>query len=71
MTSITLYLDPATEARLRQIADETGRRCEELAEAAIAEETLRYFRHRAADDPAAVLPHSLFTGTRRTLEAAL
>lgn len=70
MISITLYLDPATEARLRQIADETGRRCEELAEAAVAEEALGYFRHRA-DDPAAVLPHTLVSGARRTLEAAL
>ena len=51
MTSITILLDPATEARLRQISDETGRSCEDLAESALSEETLTYFRHRE-DDPA-------------------
>lgn len=50
MTSITLYLDLATEARLRLIADETDRRVEDLAEAAVSEEALRFFRHRQ-DDP--------------------
>jgi predicted transcriptional regulator len=70
MNSITIYVDPATEARLRQIADETGRGIEDLAESAVSEEALRHFRHRA-DDPAAVLPHALFAGAHRKLQAAL
>jgi predicted transcriptional regulator len=50
MTHITITPDAATEARVRQIAEETGRRFEDLAECALAEEALRYFRHRN-DDP--------------------
>jgi predicted transcriptional regulator len=50
MTSITIYLDNATEERLRLIADETGRRVEELAASAVSQEALRYFRSRH-DDP--------------------
>jgi len=62
MTPITVYLDPATEERLRQIAHETGRRVEELAECAVSEEALAYFRNRA-DDPG--LGHSRPTPSMR------
>ncbi len=51
MTSITLHLDTGTEARMRRIAEETGRRVEELAGGAVCEAALDYFRARR-DDPA-------------------
>lgn len=70
MTSITLYLDLATEARLRSIADETGRRVEDLAECAVNEEALRYFRHRA-DDPGRDKPAPAPSAARAAMEASL
>lgn len=70
MNSITIYVDPATEARLRQIADETGRPLEDLAEAAVSEEALGYFRHRA-DDPAAKVETAQLARAHRALQAAL
>jgi len=49
--AITVLLDDKTLARMRVIASETGRAMEELAEAAVSEAALEYFRHRK-DDPA-------------------
>lgn len=46
-----VHLDHKTEKRLRKIAEEKHRDIAELAETAIAEEALRYFRGRK-DDPA-------------------
>lgn len=51
MSHITITLDAATEARLRQAADELDRRIEDLAELAIAEAAANYFARRV-DDPA-------------------
>ncbi|SOC46264.1 hypothetical protein SAMN05892877_12180 [Rhizobium subbaraonis] len=51
MTYITVILDIATEARLRQAAEELDRRVEDLAELAIAEAAAAYYAKRA-DDPA-------------------
>lgn len=51
MTHTTVMFDAATEARLRQAAEELDRRVEELAELAIAEAAANYFANRA-DDPA-------------------
>lgn len=70
MTSITLYLDPATEARLRLIADETDRRVEDLAEAAVSEEALRYFRHRQ-DDPGRTVATPTPGASRSAMEISL
>ena len=70
MTSITIYLDPATEARLRQIADETDRRVEDLAEAAVSEEALRLFRHRH-DDPGRTAPKRMPGAARAAMEISL
>lgn len=46
-----VHLDFATEKRLKKIAQEKNRDVYELAETAIAEEALRYFKNRK-DDPA-------------------
>ncbi len=70
MTSITLYLDPPTEARLRQIADETDRRVEDLAEAAVFEDALRRFRHRQ-DDPGRTLQRRTPGAARSAMEISL
>jgi predicted transcriptional regulator len=51
MTHITTRLDAATEARLRQAAEELDRRVEDLAELAIAEAAAAYYARRT-DDPA-------------------
>lgn len=51
MTHITVILDAATEARIRQVAEELDRRVEDLAELAIAEAAAVFFAKRA-DDPA-------------------
>lgn len=51
MTHITVILDAATEARMRQAADELDRRVEDLAELVIAEAAAAFFAKRA-DDPA-------------------
>lgn len=53
MTTITIYLDPETEARLRQISTDLDRKVEDLAETAIAETALAYFRdNEPGRDPA-------------------
>ncbi len=53
MTALTIHLDNATEQRLRAIADELRRDVHELAESAVAEAALDYFRSRPMDaDPA-------------------
>lgn len=70
MTSITIYLDTATEERLRLIAVETDRRVEDLAESAVAEEALGYFRHRA-DDPGNAQPRRTPSAHRAAMEASL
>jgi len=70
MTIITAYIDEATAERLRLIAEETGRRCEDLAESAIAEEALRYFRARS-DDPGQAAPLPSAAQRRIAREAAL
>ena len=49
--TITVYIDDDTEKRLDLITNETQRAVSELAEAAISEEALKYFRGRK-DDPA-------------------
>ena len=51
MTHITVILDAATEARIRQVAEELDRRVEDLAELAIAEAAAVFFAKRD-DDPA-------------------
>jgi predicted transcriptional regulator len=52
-TMITIYLDDATEARLRVIAKTEDRKVEDLAAASISEEAMNYFRGRAHPrDPA-------------------
>jgi predicted transcriptional regulator len=52
-TTITLYLDDATEARLRVIAKHEDRKVEDLAEASVSEAALNYFRGRVLPrDPA-------------------
>jgi len=52
-TTITLYLDDATEARLRVIAKQEDRKVEDLAGAAVSEAALGYFRNRVLPrDPA-------------------
>lgn len=50
MTTLTLYISPEAEARLRLAAEETGRTCEDLGECALSEYLLDQFRHRK-DDP--------------------
>lgn len=70
MTSITLYLDDATEERMRLIAIETGRRVEDLCECAVAEEALGYFRHRH-DDPGRDQPCATPGQRRAAMEAML
>lgn len=52
MTSITIPLDHATEARLRFIAEELDRDIWVLAASAVTETALDYFRHRHHEDPA-------------------
>ena len=52
MSHITILLDAATEARLRQAAEELDRRVEDLAELAIAEAAREYFSSRPESDPA-------------------
>lgn len=50
---ITIHLPDDTEARMDAIARELGRSIEELAECAVAESALDYFRSRPVDqDPA-------------------
>lgn len=52
MATLTIHIDEATEARLRQIAEELGfRQIETLAENAVAEAALDYFRHQPSRDP--------------------
>lgn len=55
MTHITVKLDAATEARIRQAAEETDRRFEDIAELAVAEAAHAYFEGRG-DDPAIGMP---------------
>lgn len=51
---LTIHLPDDTEARMEAIAAELGRNIAELAECAVAESALDYFRSRPADqDPAA------------------
>lgn len=69
MTSITIVLDAATEARLRQIAEETDRRCEDLAESAVFETALDFFLHRK-DDPGRAMPR-VAGSSRAAMEASL
>jgi|GEM_PF-1297391 len=52
MTSITIPLDYATEARLRFIAEELNRDIWDLVASAVTETALDYFRHRHHEDPA-------------------
>jgi predicted transcriptional regulator len=51
MTSLTIHVDEKTEARLRKASEEMSRDVHDLAECAVAEAVLDYFRHRS-DDPA-------------------
>lgn len=51
MTVLSVFIDVATEKRLRKISAETGRPIDELAESAVEEEALNAFRDRH-DDPA-------------------
>lgn len=44
MTALTIHIDEATERRLRAIAEELHRNVHELAESAVAEAALSYFR---------------------------
>lgn len=52
MSILAIYLDAETEARLKAIAEETGRKVEELAECAVSESALDYFRNNPKTDPA-------------------
>ncbi|MFK0338744.1 hypothetical protein ACIQT7_15865 [Agrobacterium deltaense] len=53
MTSLTIYIDETTEARLRRASEEMGRDVHELAECAVSEAVLEYFRGRpVSEDPA-------------------
>lgn len=52
MTALTIHIDPSTEARLRKASEEMARDVHDLAECALAEAVLDYFRHRPGDDPA-------------------
>lgn len=70
MTPITIYIDPATEERLRLVAAETDRRLEDLAESAVSEHVLAYFRHRA-DDPGRDMKRATSSMRRAAMEAAL
>jgi len=51
---LNIVLVPAAQVRLEKIAEETGRKIEDLASSAIEEEALAYFRYRK-DDPAVPL----------------
>jgi predicted transcriptional regulator len=51
MTALTIHIDDKTEARLRKASEEMARDVHDLAECAVAEAVLDYFRHRR-DDPA-------------------
>ncbi|MDI6837456.1 MAG: hypothetical protein QMD99_17325 [Rhizobiaceae bacterium] len=54
MATLTIHIDEATEARLRQIAEECGfREIQALAELAVADAARDYFapKHRADRDP--------------------
>ena len=51
MSALTIVLVPAVQLRLEFIAEETGRKIEDLASAAIEDAALDFFRHRN-DDPA-------------------
>ena len=48
---LTIVLVPAAQARLEKVAEETGRKIEDLASSAVEEAALDYFRRRK-DDPA-------------------
>ncbi len=48
---IQVYVDDATEKRLKKSAEELGRTVEDLAESGISEAALDAWRHRK-DDPA-------------------
>lgn len=53
MTSLTIHIDDVTESRLRTIAAELQRDVHDLAECAVAEAVLDYFRGRPSEqDPA-------------------
>jgi len=52
MTHITILLDAATDARLRQAAENFGRPVEELACLAVAEAAHNVFAADPASDPA-------------------
>jgi predicted transcriptional regulator len=51
MTALTIHIDEKTEARLRKASEEMARDVHDLAECAVSEAVLDYFRHRQ-DDPA-------------------
>lgn len=48
---IQVYVDEATEARLKKSAEELGRSIEDLAESGVSEAALNAWRQRK-DDPA-------------------
>lgn len=53
MTSLTIHINETTEARLRRASEEMGRDVHDLAECAVSEAVLAYFRGRpVAEDPA-------------------
>ncbi len=53
MTGILIHIDDVTERRLQQIARELRREVRELAESAVAEAALEFFRGRpTSEDPA-------------------
>lgn len=52
MTAPTIHIDASTEARLRKASEEMARDVHDLAECAVAEAVLNYFRNRPGDDPA-------------------
>jgi hypothetical protein len=45
MPVISVYVDEQTAARMKSIAAEKGRSIEDLAECAVSEAALDYFRH--------------------------
>ena len=55
MTMLTIYLVPAAQFRLEAIAEETGRKVEDLAAAAVEDAACEFFRGRK-DDPATKNP---------------
>jgi predicted transcriptional regulator len=51
MTALTIHIDEKTEARLRKASEEMARDVHDLAECAVSEAVLDYFRHPRTTRP--------------------